>query len=116
VIAGLLLLVGVIVGFSSVSAGSVSCGSAFSADSSAVKLADAQASIDQAITGVAVGESYAEQCSSSIGTRRAITWPLIGVGVLGLVFVGLTAAQQKPETASALVPALHPPAHDQPDE
>jgi hypothetical protein len=97
VIAGLVLLAGVVFGLMPASAGGVSCGSAFAADSSSAQQADSlsqyRSNLQKAMNPLmsdSQSQSLAAQCSSAVGTRRAVTWPLIGVGVLGLLFLGLT--------------------------
>lgn len=107
-IAGLLLLAGLIFGLMPASVGDVGCGSAFAADSSAAKQADivngysvALQNAGNPLLNVDKPQSVVDQCSSAIGTRRAIAWPLIGVGVLGLLFLGLTIKPSVEVTAPA---------------
>lgn len=101
VIAGLVLLVGLILGVTPVSAGTVHCGSAFGGvDAQAVGVEDAVASYGQALGEPAPQTSYADQCSSAVSSRRAVTWPLLGVSAVGLLFVGLVGAGRR-EAATA---------------
>lgn len=89
VLAGLVLLVGVILGFSISPTtsdpvlGTIHCGSPFHSSTDA-----ASADLGAGLAGVAV--DHESECSSALTGPRIAAWSLIGLGGLGLLFFLLT--------------------------
>lgn len=104
VLAGLLLLVGVVLGFTLSPSlhdpvlGTISCGAPFRAST------DADAS-DMGSAMANVATDFAGQCSSALTGPRIATFSLIGIGGVGLLFFLLTmkglSPTQEPERQPA---------------
>lgn len=99
VIAGVLLLVGVFVGFSthkisdSAVATSASCGSAFSPSNADAGVYDVQAVM------AGEGKSFAQQCTSALTGPRTVALVLVGAGLLVAVSLVLTVHPAKQRQA-----------------
>jgi hypothetical protein len=86
VIAGIVLALGVVLAFLPVSIddGDIDCGAA-------LQLSASQASAEDMVNG---GDHLA-RCEDRVGTQRLFAFPLVGVGALGLLFLGLTSPRAR---------------------
>lgn len=118
VIAGLVVLVGLILLFvpTAVAGGDVGCGSAMSpssADAIGAELGDALSDIYAGGDGSDDG-GYQALCDDRIGTQRVVAWSIVGVGALVLLFLFLTAQHKTRWDPPAAAPEgsepLAPPA------
>jgi len=82
VLAGLVFLVGVLLGLLPHSVGDVGCGSPWSPS-----VAPNGADLGSLTAGITT--DYTSQCASTLSMPRVFSWVLVGVGGAGLVFVGL---------------------------
>lgn len=97
VVAGLLLIVGFALSISVVSidfSGPINCGSAVAPDRSTLDAGTPSGEAE-------VFDSIRARCDEALSGRRAVAFPVAGVGALGLVFIGLTAFQRRQATAPA---------------
>lgn len=102
VIAGILLALGVVLAFVPVSIDDdVTCGSAVTgaddSPTSEAALADYSSALGDAYRGGSYENkgAHVAQCEDRVGTQRLIAFPLVGVGTLALIFVGLTSARSR---------------------
>lgn len=97
-LAGIVLAVGLVIGFMSHSVSdefgdSITCGSPFSPQHAEALGAD----LGSAAANVAT--SYDQQCGDALSAPRTVALSIAGVGVLALLFCGLTAAKvEQPAT------------------
>lgn len=96
-----LLGVGLFLGFSTVHASGVPCGSAFESSSDAAEVADLQSAMEADASGIRIAPSdlsaVENACASALDSRgtvaKAASWGGVGVLVAGLVLLGVGAAQ-----------------------
>ncbi|MGY1830157.1 hypothetical protein ACI8AA_06960 [Geodermatophilus sp. SYSU D01180] len=112
VIAGIVLVIGIILAFVpiSVSSGEVGCGSALSSDTSTASAAEFGDAIADAYRGGDGSDdgAYVALCDDRVFTQRLLAFPVVIVGALALLFLGLTTPHYQAQASSVNEPDAAP--------